>query len=100
MNLVQNIYITGATRKVFSQLRIPLTALFSMIVMGAGYSTLQWMMIFAITCSVFQFQMLQEPTDLFDSTDVIIGLVLSIMTNVCAVLGSLFGEKIMKDSKY
>eukprot|EP00392_Amoebophrya_sp_AT5.2_P012677 g12784.t1 len=99
MNLVQNIYITGATRKVFSQLRIPLTALFSMIVMGAGYSTLQWMMIFAITCSVFQFQMLQEPTDLFDSTDVIIGLVLSIMTNVCAVLGSLFGEKIMKDSK-
>ncbi|CAD7948002.1 unnamed protein product [Amoebophrya sp. A120] len=99
LNLLQNMYISGATRKVFSQLRIPLTALFSMIIMGAGYTTLQWLMIFSITVGVFQFQMMQEPSDLFDSTDVIIGLVLSILTNICAVLGSLFGEKVMKESK-
>jgi hypothetical protein len=99
-NLMQNVFISGSTRKVFSQLRILLTALLSKFIMGTGYTSLQWLMISSIVVSVFQFQFLTDssPNPLAGST-VITGFIFSIMSNVCAVLGSLLGEKHMKATK-
>lgn len=99
-NLLQNNFLESSARKVFSQLRILLTALLSKVIMGAGYTTLQWMMLVAITLSVFQFLFLTSSEAAPLSGDQIpIGLVFSVISNVCAVLGSLVGEKHMKATK-
>lgn len=99
-NLLQNLYLDSSTRKVFAQLRIPLTALFGKFVMGQGYTVLQWVMIVSITIAVFQFSfMTSKEQDIFAGEGVMIGLIFSIISNLCAVLGSLAGEKSMKKNK-
>ncbi|CAD7973110.1 unnamed protein product [Amoebophrya sp. A25] len=96
---VQNLYLAQGTKKVLAQLRIPLTALFSMTITGAKYTSLQWLMIGMIVASVFEFQMLQETGGLFDRENSMLGLIFSVLASICAVIGSLVGEKIMKESK-
>lgn len=101
LQMVQLQFISSSTQKVFSQLRIPLTALFSVIVLRAGYSPLQWGMISGITAAVIQFELLQKPEDLFGDPDgqIFQGFVLSLLASTAAVLGSIFGEKAMKESR-
>lgn len=100
-NLLQNNFIDASSRKVFSQLRILLTAMLGKFIMGTGYTTLQWLMIISITVAVFQFLFLTsaEPNPLGGDFKTIIGLMFSVISNVCAVLGSLLGEKHMKATK-
>lgn len=99
-NLMQNLYLKGGARKVFSQLRIPLTAGFSRVIMGHGYTGLQWIIFVMIVVSVFQFHLLCEPREgLFTNAETVIGIIFSVITNICAVIGSLVSEKMLKDAK-
>lgn len=99
-NLLQNLYIDTSTRKVFAQLRIPLTALFGKFILGQGYTSLQWVMILSITVSVFQFQMMTSTAgNVFGGDSLATGLFFSVISNLCGCLGSLAGEKTMKANK-
>ena len=60
---VQSNMLQPAQQKVLSQLRIPITAFLAKVIMGHGYTGLQWMMIVSITIAVFEFSLLTKPND-------------------------------------
>ena len=60
---VQASFLQPAQQKVLAQLRIPITAFMAKVIMGHGYTGLQWLMILSITIAVFEFQLLCNPND-------------------------------------
>lgn len=103
LTILQNAEISSDLRKVFQQLRIPTTALFSKFVMGHGYTTMQWYLICGVVLCVFSFQIAANKSGvLFDLTDTTnnigAGLFLAIVSNIFAALGSLMAEKYCKEA--
>lgn len=96
--VAQNAFLTPSLRKVFQQLRIPITAMMGRVIMGHGYSTMQWLLIFGVTLALPGFQMSQTATGALEmsDTDVLTGLLFSIITSILACAGSIFAEMYTK----
>lgn len=99
-----NIFFDGSTRKVFTQLRIPITAFLSKFITGAKYTTLQWIMMTIIIFACFSFHTLAQGDSLAKMDEAkkklfVAGLLVSILSSGAASAGSLVGEKYLKAMK-
>jgi len=101
-SLLQNGFLqSSSVRKVLNNLRILLTACFTKMVMGTGYTQLQWCLIVTIVLVTFQFLFLTSPEmNPFVGDKLVVGLIFNLFASLGAVFGSLLGEKHMKANKH
>lgn len=96
---LQNSYLDGTSRKVFTNLRIPITALLGRFVMGNAYTGLQWcLMALIVMACLLQCSARSEDGKIFgeDASKLTVGLMFSVIASVFACMGSLLSEKFTK----
>jgi len=100
--LQNNFLSSPSVRKVLNNLRILLTAMFTRMIMGTGYTQMQWCLIVTIVLVTFQFLFLTsaEMNPFVGDKDLILGMIFNLIASLAAVFGSLLGEKHMKANKH
>jgi hypothetical protein len=100
VNLMVNQFLDAGMKKVFSQFRIPMTALAGRYVLGVSYTNLQWACIASIIISVFAFMKLKDGGGGGgQSENLVLGIIVSVLGNLFAVIASLLSEKYLKEAK-
>merc|ERR1719247_2860181 len=101
MQLASVFLTSGSMKKVLGQMRIPMTMVFSGMIMGARYTGLQKLAVGMILSSVWMFMVVVGGGktvigEAVKDPDFLVGFAVMILANLAAVFGTLVSEKFLK----